>query len=229
MKNQEAETAPVSNKIKSAVMEAMAKYNLKKTQEQKAEQESNKRSSDVKRKLPQPQGISNETLVGITQYVNKSEGFSAVLKQRYSDFIVNEIDYHGNIVRLTNQTIPKVPCNDPKPEDIDTSHLTAEQWSAIDEMMKSEEPIAKLEPIKFDVTDKSKEQRTAIHQALRQKYQDVASNSETVDEKCTMTISKTKPGKKDHRQKRPPFTKFVMFKENLSTLEAISNLARIMK
>lgn len=229
MKDQDSGTSTESNKIKAAVMDAMAKYNSKKIQEQKEEQENSKASSTAKRKIPEPQGISNETLVGITEYVKKSEGFSAVLKQRYSDFIVNEIDYHGNVVHLTNQTIPKVPVDEPKPEDIDTSHLTAEQWSAVDEMMKSEEPVAKLKPITVDVTDKSKEERLAIHQALRQKYQDIASNSDTVDGKCTMVISKIKPGRRDPRQKRPPFIKFVLFKENLSTLEAISNLARIMK
>jgi tRNA pseudouridine13 synthase len=30
------------------------------------------------------------------------QGFSAVLKQRFSDFLVNEIDLDGNVIRLKN-------------------------------------------------------------------------------------------------------------------------------
>jgi len=226
MKDQESETKPVSEKIKNNVMEAMAKYNLKKIQDEKEQQEIlNKSPSIPKRKLEEYKGPSNETLVGITEYVKQSEGFSAVLKQRYSDFSVNEIDFHGNVVHLTDQTLPKLPC---KSEVIDSSHLTPEQWIAIEEMMKSEEPLATIPPVKVDVTSKSREDRIAIHQALRQKYEDISSQSETVDGVGIMVISRTKPGKRDQRGK-PPIIKFVLYKENLSTLEAISSLARIMK
>ena len=37
--------------------------------------------------------------VGITEYIDSSnKGFKCVLKHRYSDFIVNEIDIDGNVV-----------------------------------------------------------------------------------------------------------------------------------
>lgn len=39
--------------------------------------------------------------VGITQYINiESKGFDSILKHRYSDFLVNEIDADGNVVWL---------------------------------------------------------------------------------------------------------------------------------
>jgi len=43
----------------------------------------------------------SEEDVGISEYINnKSKGFSCVLKHRYSDFLVNEIDVNGNVVWL---------------------------------------------------------------------------------------------------------------------------------
>ncbi|KAK9141285.1 hypothetical protein Scep_010966 [Stephania cephalantha] len=42
-----------------------------------------------------------ESDVGIICYVSDLPGFRGVLKQRYSDFIVNEVDCEGNVVHLT--------------------------------------------------------------------------------------------------------------------------------
>jgi tRNA pseudouridine13 synthase len=40
-----------------------------------------------------------ESDVGITEYIcNSTLGFNCVLKHRYSDFLVNEIDPQGNVV-----------------------------------------------------------------------------------------------------------------------------------
>ena len=42
--------------------------------------------------------------VGITEYINKdNQGFKCVLKHRYSDFIVNEIDENGNVVWIKEE------------------------------------------------------------------------------------------------------------------------------
>ncbi|XP_010259121.1 PREDICTED: multisubstrate pseudouridine synthase 7-like isoform X2 [Nelumbo nucifera] len=43
----------------------------------------------------------NEAGVGIYSYISHLPGFHAVLKQRYSDFIVNEVDSDGKVVHLT--------------------------------------------------------------------------------------------------------------------------------
>jgi tRNA pseudouridine13 synthase len=47
------------------------------------------------------EGFNNlkELDVGITEYICKETvGFNCVLKHRYSDFLVNEIDLNGNVV-----------------------------------------------------------------------------------------------------------------------------------
>lgn len=53
--------------------------------------------------------VVQESDVGITQYINESYknggGFFGTIKQRYSDFQVNEIDLKGNVVHLVDQGI----------------------------------------------------------------------------------------------------------------------------
>lgn len=48
----------------------------------------------------------NEKELGITEYIGKSAEFSGIIKSRYSDFHVNEIDLDGNLVELTDKSIP---------------------------------------------------------------------------------------------------------------------------
>ncbi|XP_021773181.1 pseudouridylate synthase 7 homolog [Chenopodium quinoa] len=44
----------------------------------------------------------DEPDVGILCYISQLPGFRGILKQRYSDFIVNEVDLDGNVVHLTS-------------------------------------------------------------------------------------------------------------------------------
>ena len=46
--------------------------------------------------------------MGINVFMNSDlEGFDAILKHRFSDFNVNEIDLEGKIVKLTDLEVPK--------------------------------------------------------------------------------------------------------------------------
>jgi len=45
--------------------------------------------------------------MGMLVYANGAPGFTAVLKQRYSDFIVNEVTKDGKVVRLTKLSVDK--------------------------------------------------------------------------------------------------------------------------
>lgn len=47
--------------------------------------------------------------IGVTEYVGTTPGFNAVIKSRFSDFQVNEIDLDGNIVKLTDTSLPVKP------------------------------------------------------------------------------------------------------------------------
>lgn len=51
-----------------------------------------------------------EIAVGITEYVNPTlPSWTGVLKQRYTDFLVNEVDEAGNVVHLKSTRAPKAP------------------------------------------------------------------------------------------------------------------------
>lgn len=45
--------------------------------------------------------------MGITEYVCKGEGFAGVLKSRFSDFHLNEIDLNGKVLQLNDLEIPE--------------------------------------------------------------------------------------------------------------------------
>ncbi|KAI5815315.1 putative pseudouridine synthase TruD/Pus7 [Pyronema omphalodes] len=46
---------------------------------------------------------AQEIAAGITEYVNPSlPAWTGILKQRYTDFLVNEVDLHGNVLHLTS-------------------------------------------------------------------------------------------------------------------------------
>lgn len=47
--------------------------------------------------------------IGVTEYVGSTPGFNAVIKSRFSDFQVNEIDLDGNVVKLTDTKLPTIP------------------------------------------------------------------------------------------------------------------------
>ncbi|KAM0951860.1 putative tRNA pseudouridine(13) synthase [Dioscorea sansibarensis] len=58
----------------------------------------------------------DETDVGILCYVSSLPGFRGVLKHRYSDFIVNEVDLDGKIVHLSSFDLPPEFSEDKAPE-----------------------------------------------------------------------------------------------------------------
>ncbi|KAL3349408.1 hypothetical protein AABB24_022504 [Solanum stoloniferum] len=57
--------------------------------------------------LPATMKTMDESDVGISCYISNLPGFSGILKQRYSDFIVNEVDVDENVVHLTSLEAPK--------------------------------------------------------------------------------------------------------------------------
>lgn len=50
--------------------------------------------------------MSTEESVGILSYANSLPGFRGILKQRFSDFIVNEVGLDGNVTRLSDLEAP---------------------------------------------------------------------------------------------------------------------------
>lgn len=66
--------------------------------------------------------MTEEADVGILQYTSSFPGFRGVLKQRYTDFIVNEVDCDGKVIHLTSLDAPV----EEKQEVLESSKVTNE-------------------------------------------------------------------------------------------------------
>jgi len=63
----------------------------------------------VGRSTPQQKTTLRENQVGITEFTNPdAPGFTGILKSRFSDFHVNEIDSSGKVLELNDLSVPKV-------------------------------------------------------------------------------------------------------------------------
>lgn len=110
--------------------------------------------------------------VGITKFVSSHQGFSGILKERYSDFIVHEIGKDGRISHLDDLSIP-VDEEDPS-EDVFTV-LTAEEKQRLEELQlfKNKETSVAIE-----VVEDTKEKRTIIHQAIKSLFPGLETKTE---------------------------------------------------
>ncbi|KAK9908622.1 hypothetical protein WJX75_000533 [Coccomyxa subellipsoidea] len=84
--------------------------------------------------------------VGISCYITSTPSLSAILKQRYSDFLVNEIDSNGNVVQLNS-----------------TSNETTTSAEKVSGAERAKPP----QPIMFEVSS-NKDERTAVHHFFKQ-------------------------------------------------------------
>lgn len=104
----------------------------------------------------------SEKDVGILEFVSNFPGFHGVLKQRYTDFIVNERDLQGNIVCLSDTSIPQGD----KTKEFDLSILSVEEKEKIQKVVDDEEK-------KISVTlspDDDKDHRRLVHRAIRENF-----------------------------------------------------------
>ena len=136
-----------------------------------------------------------ETDVGISTYLNNNEsevplsGFSCILKHRYSDFNVNEIDLDGKVTYLTNIDPPKCDAKQSLSEKLESINYPAFKdlpdcvkkwvspisWSRLliaAKKYSTPEELAQVpsntELIRIDVSGSEKEDRKALHNWVKQ-------------------------------------------------------------
>ncbi|KAK6631791.1 hypothetical protein RUM43_013855 [Polyplax serrata] len=163
-----------------------------------------------------------ETDAGITEYLSNCKGFNGVIKQRFSDFHVHEIDKEGNIVYLTNTTIPVV-----KEEPINENAVAEETWQKLKDLNDK-----LIDSVQIDVTEFDKQKRKEIHEAIKGKYGSLLkSHTITENDKKILVVSSGK----NNERRDPWFSKlgaylhFVLFKKNLDTFDAFNILASKLK
>ncbi|ODV92145.1 hypothetical protein CANCADRAFT_82618 [Tortispora caseinolytica NRRL Y-17796] len=166
-------------------------------------------------KLENKVGIS-ESDVGITEFVNADvAGFDGVLKQRYTDFLVNEIDPAGNVIHLLDlgPDVPK-PAKDGERQKEDTGEVKtafevdqsnkdmltelvgAEFYEEIESVWKKGGEV--VSPESFE----EKDRRTQVHVSIRNTFESRL-DSKTLDDNKIKVFRSSGESRRNRNQKRP--------------------------
>ncbi|KAF9204827.1 multisubstrate pseudouridine synthase 7 [Haplosporangium sp. Z 27] len=196
----------------------------------------------------------SEDMVGIRSFVDPSiPGFSAIIKQRYSDFIVNEVDLQNETVRLTSyeQPVPNaeaVKLREEREQAKEDAELAKKEFSDDDKLAELSKILGDdaeimaqirkmldsfgndLEFVNLKPED-DKAKRTEIHKLVKEHF-----SGRMVSETVGGTIRLRMHKKKDNFDTRGKiktdiwkefggeFCRFCLFKENRETMEAINYL-----
>ncbi|XP_053676130.1 pseudouridylate synthase 7 homolog [Anopheles nili] len=202
-----------------------------------------KHGAPVKQRTPRCNTIHTSYIaekdIFCTEYVTGSEGFQGVLKSRFSDFHVNEIDGDGEEAVLSDLSLPKSSANKLGESTVEESNSTIdpnedlvrlikpENMTRIQEIMKGKDDSY----IQIDVTDLSKQDRTTIHTRVKALFGAaiVGSTMSENDRKWIRFAKYNKATVRDRREKWQwphPYTYFMLYKENLDTIQATILLAQ---
>jgi tRNA pseudouridine13 synthase len=192
---------------------------------------------------------SLEFNVGIEVYTTSCKGFSGIIKQRYSDFIVREIDSNSQVaylkstdgIELEKKTFAVVKADSADSEAAIDSYMTELHSLGIEFdqeacrvflyncINQSESPVADF--VAFEGL--SKESRTAVHKGIKNYFPNTAT-SEAV-QKDGVTFISLRLKKRGQNAKRTRFEwpqnvgdylKFLMLKENIDTMNAVNSIAK---
>ncbi|XP_060080963.1 pseudouridylate synthase 7 homolog [Ylistrum balloti] len=154
-----------------------------------------------------------ETDVGILAFISDLPGFQGIIKQRFSDFIVNEVNENGEVVHLTATSAK----TEPNLETDKTVNLPSTEVQEPEEAGKpveqtpvkcSQLPDAEVDELNklLVSTDKSftvtlqasddKEKRCQIHRSIRMNFPNLESTTLEVDGKKVIQVKKIPASKK---------------------------------
>lgn len=176
----------------------------------------------------------SEADAGITEYISDFPEIVGVIKERFSDFHVHEINYSGVVAKLTNLEVPPQFLEDPSEEinlDCPSELVSPEIWERLKVLVESPNP----KPYEIDVTKLSKEERTRIHEVIKKTFgKKVVSSTKTFKNIKVIEVKKYKRGiQKDHRIQWPKglgeYVYFLVYKEAMDTLQASFKIADCLK
>ncbi|CAG9853941.1 unnamed protein product [Phyllotreta striolata] len=170
--------------------------------------------------------------VGITEYLSSKDGFSGVIKARYSDFQLNEIDLEGNIAKLTNTDIPKdfslkmVKQSYTEVAESPNKHIPQDIWESLKKVVDNSEP----EPVILNVENLEKSERKDIHECIKSHFgRKLIVSTVEQDGKKVLKFEKFAKGTVDARFQWPEhigdYIHFIVYKEKMDTLEAIFKIS----
>ena len=191
----------------------------------------------------------SENDFGITEFLNTKKGFSCVLKHRYSDFIVNEIDINGKIVWLKDSNNNTITNNNNNNENLTEESISNLLSTTFKPFLKTEEDHNKLFKFLINyihkihiINDKitlnyieDKNIRKNFHEKIRLHFPFLESettlNSSTKKQEINIFYISNKNYYK--RRKIFPDNKknilyFSLMKKNIETVTAISYLSKML-
>ncbi|KAK7258713.1 hypothetical protein RIF29_24295 [Crotalaria pallida] len=159
--------------------------------------------------------------VGISCYISNLAGFRGILKQRYSDFIVNEVDRDEQVVHLTSLDPPPEEPKSVQENGTNTSDTTIISYSSQIESFKSlarDSDTARLEEFINQINaggedsvshivlspDSDKSHRTAMHNFFKENFKflvtDVVDGPDA-SSKCIRVRLKSDKGQNSKKRK----------------------------
>ncbi len=129
-------------------------------------------------------GRATEATCGISVYLGQHAGFTGAIKQRYSDFIVREIDMQRQVVRLSDVSVPDALV--PKQIDVATQ-MGDERFDRLLQMTSDHTVVSvkellsqssSVDSVIFPPCD-DKAQRSAQHQLIKSLFPEL--QGDTVD------------------------------------------------
>ncbi|XP_073688208.1 pseudouridylate synthase 7 homolog isoform X2 [Garra rufa] len=178
-------------------------------------------------------GLS-EADVGILNFISEHKGFSGILKERYSDFVVHEINKDGKIVGLDDLSVPAdAEENSSDCVSVEAQTLTEEQKQQLDELQQFKN---KEGSVSIEVQEDSKEKRTLLHKAVKTLYPGLETKTEDREGKKFIVAyhaagkkALAAPRKHSWPKNRGSFCHFVLYKENKDTMDAINLLSKFLR
>ncbi|KAL6936371.1 hypothetical protein ACO0OL_002571 [Hanseniaspora opuntiae] len=223
----------------------------KRTYSSETEDNSNKKTKVI----DQNDDSLRETDVGITEYLYKDiQGFNGTIKQRYSDFIVNEINTEGEVIVLKDKGFQqkekkKSPEGAENTQKTDKRASLKEERSTFvldsevkDELVKiiGEEDVENIinkvyknfEIYETTKTFDSKDERTKIHQLLRKAFKILngTGKNQRIGKQQLIESQKDEHGVENFGYgPSKQFIHFTLYKENKETMDACNLIGRLLK
>ncbi|XP_011300271.1 pseudouridylate synthase 7 homolog [Fopius arisanus] len=166
-----------------------------------------------------------EVDIGVTEFVGTHERINGIVKERFNDFHVHEINNDGERSQLTSQEIPAPPENTLDMNEL-KKNLPQDTLAKIESLSKAD---ANIKSVEIDVTDMDKEQRKMLH-SIGKTIPSIVSQTIEKNEKKLLVLAHSKKTDKFYKFDRPEwsypgnFCHFVLHKVNMDTMDALNLL-----
>ncbi|TIA88213.1 hypothetical protein E3P99_02743 [Wallemia hederae] len=197
--------------------------------------------------VPQKKLYLQEADAGLLEYMDRSiSAISGIVKHRFTDFFVNEIDENDHVVRLSDLTFPSDPLVDIRVKAQEQADkMDVKEWP----QDAYEKLLAKLKPETVDkikqltvegpsdnaVTTESlgdnKEARREIHDLMRAVFGGRFDTSSTAESEIVIKWARGgKPRKEPNAfDKEHPYIHFTLQKSNRDSSDTMNHLSRMLK